>query len=237
MTNFAERLVARSTGRVADAGVPLLMPRPVARFEPTGGLSAPGAALLEDTGMVSTGQADTSVDGSEPKAEPHGQNADASIGQTERIGPASRPAAGASDAFGRPLPPDHALSNRGPGDHVVSPPSADAAPSGADELLAMPAGHRQPGRRDARPNVEPTPPPFASVLTASGEPAAAPLLGDVMVPNAPPAPVAEQGWPTISIGKIEVQFLPKETPPGPTNVQTQRTRGFHAYNRARRGLR
>jgi hypothetical protein len=48
--------------------------------------------------------------------------------------------------------------------------------------------------------------------------------------ESPPAPA-------ISIGKIEVQFLPREprlaTPPPPP----PRTRGFDAYARARRGER
>jgi hypothetical protein len=88
-----------------------------------------------------------------------------------------------------------------------------------------------------RPNIEPMLPPLASAVTAGGEPAMVPILGNVMMPNAPLAPLAEQGGPAISIGKIEVQFLPKETPPGPTSAQPQRTRGFDAYDRARRGLR
>jgi hypothetical protein len=64
-----------------------------------------------------------------------------------------------------------------------------------------------------------------------------PAIGDTTVPSSPPASREEQGGPAISIGKIEVQFLPKETPPGLSRAQPQRTRGFHAYNRARRGLR
>jgi hypothetical protein len=236
MSNFAERLVARSTGRAADAGVPLLMPRPVARFEPTGGLSTPGEALLEDTGMVLPGPADALPDGADPRAEAHVQDADPSIDRTDR--PATQPAAPTGDAFGRPLPPGHASSNGGRGDHVNSSLEAGAAPPAreADEPAAMPEVRRQPGGGDARANVGSEPLPPARGVVAS-EPATAPPVQDVMALSAPPAPAAEQGGPAISIGKIEVQFLPKETPPGLPRAQPQRTRGFHAYDRARRGLR
>lgn len=235
MINFAERLVARGTGRAADAGVPLLVPRPVARFEPTGGLGAPAETLLEDTGMVSAGHADTLLDGSEPKAEPPFRNADGSIGRTDRNGPANQPVAADRVAFG--LPQGHASLNLGPGAHIVSQPSAEADPptGGADQQSATPAHHRPPDSHDASPSVEAVPPPRARGVIASTEPATPPTFGDVTVPNVPP--VAEQGGPAISIGKIEVQFLPKETPPGLPSAQPQRTRGFHTYDRARRGLR
>lgn len=237
MSNFAERLVARSTGRAADAGVPLLMPRPVARFEPTGGLGASGETLLEDTGTVSAGHADTLLNGSEPKAEPHFRDADDSKGRTNRSASASQPVAAPRDAFGQPLPSGHAVLNRGPGDHIVSQPSAEADPSasGADEQSAMPARYRQPDGRDASPSVEAMPSPLAKGVIASSDPVTPPTFDDVIVPNVPP--VVEQGGPAISIGKIEVQFLPKEKPSGLPRVQPQRTRGFHTYDRARRGSR
>jgi hypothetical protein len=236
MSNFAERLVARSTGRAADAGVLLLMPRPVARFEPTGGLGASGETLLEDTGMVSAGHADTLLNGAESKAELHSRDADGSIGRTDRNAPASQPPA-PHDAFGQPLPPGHTILNRGPADHIVSQPSAEADPpaNGTDKQSAMPVRHRQPDGHDANPSVEAMPSPLARDVVARNEPATPPTFDDVMVPNVPP--VAEQAGPVISIGKIEVQFLPKETPSGPPRVQPQRTRGFHTYDRARRGLR
>ena len=41
--------------------------------------------------------------------------------------------------------------------------------------------------------------------------------------------------PSISIGKIEVQFLPQEPRTPAPRPQPQRTRGFDAYARARRG--
>src|SRR5437660_10892104 len=97
MSNFVERLVARSTGRAADAGIPLLMPRPVARFEPTGGLGAPSETLLEDTGMLSARHADTLLSGTEHKAEPHLRDTDGSIGRTARNATPSRPATAPQD--------------------------------------------------------------------------------------------------------------------------------------------
>lgn len=39
----------------------------------------------------------------------------------------------------------------------------------------------------------------------------------------------------ISIGKIEVQFLPQETRIPPVRPMPERTHGFAAYARARRG--
>jgi hypothetical protein len=74
-------------------------------------------------------------------------------------------------------------------------------------------------------------------VITSGETATAPGMQDAILANAPPALAAEHAAPAISIGKIEVQFLPKETPPSSPRTQPQRTRGFHAYDRARRGLR
>ena len=187
--------------------------------------------------MVSARHADTLLSGSEPKAEPHLRDADGSTGRTDRNAPASRPVAAPHDAFGQSLPPGHAILNRGLGDHIESQPSAEADPpaSGADKQSAMPARHRQPDGHDASPSIEAMPSPLARDVIASSELATPPTSNDVMVPNVPP--VAEQGEPGISIGKIEVQFLPKETPPGLPSAQPQRTRGFHAYDRARRGLR
>jgi hypothetical protein len=238
MSNFAERLVARSAGRAADAGIPLLMPRPVARFEPTG-LGGPGEGLGEDTVMISSGPADASPDGAYPAAGAPLRNVDASVERTDRPGAAIRPAGAAGDALRRPLPPGDASSNRGRDDRALSPPAAGAAASTpeAGDPVAMRDARPQPGGHDIRTDVEPQTPRPARAVIASEEATTAPAIRDTTMPSSPPASLEEQGGPVISIGKIEVQFLPKQTPPGLSRVQPQRTRGFHAYDRARRGLR
>jgi hypothetical protein len=239
MSNFAERLVARSTGRAADAGVPLLMPRPVARFEPAGGPGAPGEGLLEDTGTVASGTGEALPDGTDPRAEAHLRDADVSVERTDRRRSAIRPTVAAEEAFRRPLSPSDVSSTTARGDRVISPPAAGAAQPTpeAGEPAAMPVVRRQAGGDNVEEDVEPQARRHARSVVASRQLAMGPAMRDAIAANPPPPPVEEQGGPAISIGKIEVQFLPKETPPGLPRTQPQRTRGFHAYDRARRGLR
>lgn len=60
-----------------------------------------------------------------------------------------------------------------------------------------------------------------------------PRIGSAVrsAPRAEAAPAA----PAISIGRIDVQFLPQDRPVAPARSEPQRNRGFETYARARRG--
>src|SRR5438132_1393267 len=101
MSNFAERLVARSTGRALDPRVSLLMPRPIARFEQSG-LEAPGEGPLQNLDMSSPDSADAlpGVGAPQPETEPRDVIASAERADRGSLSPSkSTP----DDALGHPL--------------------------------------------------------------------------------------------------------------------------------------
>src|SRR5215204_4107261 len=105
MSNFAERLVARSTGRALDARVSLLTPRPTARFEQSGGLGAPGEGL-QNLDIPPLDSADALPDVGVPRA---GTSRDviASAERADRRGSVSPSASTPDEALGHPLHQSH----------------------------------------------------------------------------------------------------------------------------------
>lgn len=212
MKSFAERLVARGSGQ--PSGLPLLTPRPAARFEremappaeaetPVGpeAEAPPSATPTPRNSNHVPIQADhaakpTAVHPTERKDIAVTKNAMPSPGQTE-----APPPAVVATALS-PEPSAHSVT-------TVAMPERAASQEAVDEEVEFP--RRQP------PLYFEEPP--AGRVTQS-----APLI----------AP--ETAAPAISIGRIEVQFLPQEKPVTPQRPEPQRTRGFDAYTRARRGL-
>ena len=255
MSNFAERLVARSAGAPPAPGISLLAPRPVSRFEPTAGIAIEAIADAEPSVAAAF----------EAEAESQPRPAVAHTLTERRESP--RSAGDTRSAIAQPL--DH--GNRMP--HEEADATSPVARAQASETLPD-VGETQQGRA--------VPHPVASEITvredramtkehasAVGTKAAQPQArtrADVEA-FVSPQPLAEQvsppaasdrrpeihtvrteqraaarefstdrtPAPVISIGKIEVQFLPQEPRVAAARPQPERTRGFAAYARARRG--
>jgi len=251
MSNFAERLVARSAGTPPGPGISVLAPRPVSRFEPVGGME------VEET---------VSSDVVLPRADPPFAQR-----ETERTPP--KPAAAKSrrretptsivqsrprDAepdprapIAPPIPVPNAMEATP--DHVIQNVSLPDIPEVMDDVpqqVTQPASRDDdnpapehvftddmtPLFEDETAEIEPAPPRiigsnFEIESARLGRPARgaghASASGDEQ-PGQLPAPA-------ISIGRIEVQFLPQEPRMPAPRPQPQRTRGFDAYARARRG--
>jgi hypothetical protein len=98
------------------------------------------------------------------------------------------------------------------------------------DIEASPPDRRSPTEQVAPPAAFVQPREFRAVgaeQRLATPPARAAMVGEEKAEQAP-APV-------ISIGKIEVQFLPQEPRLPAPRLEPQRTRGFEAYARARRG--
>jgi hypothetical protein len=262
MSNFADRLVARSAGALPAPGIAVLTPRPASRFE------VPPAAGIE------------AADGLVPGAEDVGLPIDA---QAPLIGPAIAPptksiegAPGATAAIASPEALDDAIRKpRHESDAPIPPPArepVEAPPPQSGELPISRALRDRSGRASiAEPGLSARATPLADGIASTD-------VADVVRPNAmmPPSVSEEvqvdrelprrferipdiavvtgepgrssalQSWgapgdrteapaPVISIGKIEVQFLPQVPPLPAPRAEPQRTRGLQAYARARRG--
>jgi hypothetical protein len=238
MSNFAERLVARSTGRALDP-VSLLTPRPPARFEQSGGLGAPGEGPLQNLDMSSPDSAQPDV--GVPRAGTAPRDVMASAERADRRESVSPSTSTPDEALGHPLHQSHPSSNAGRDDrdgypHAASAGETTIATSAPVANRAMPGFGHQPVSGGLGQNLEHEMARPGSSAVARIEPAIGPTGRD-MVPETRLLAAEERSEPAISIGKIEVHFLPKEAPLGVPKAQPQRTHGFHAYARARRGQR
>lgn len=215
MTNFADRLIARGAGQ--PAGLPLLKVRPAARFEqemsPAAEAETPGEPRLEKLAQPSVAARKNNP--APPRAKEKRQ--------THSTEPALTVEGVKADGV-RPPPTSEPLSSpprSSPRAMMASQQEFESleqseAP-GSEPPMSRPLPIEHPeAPRHQRPMFFDVP-PMAPVVTA-----------------APPVETAPSP-PTISIGRIDVQFLPQERPPAPARPQPQRTRGFDTYARARRG--
>lgn len=242
MSNFAERLVGRSTGRALDARVSLLTPRPIARFEQSGGLGAPGEGPLQDLDMSSPDSADALPDVGAPRAETEPRDVMASAERADRRGSVSASMSTPDEALGHALHQSHPSSNADGDDRDAHPHAARAGEptrvtSGPVADRAMLGFRHQSNFGNFGENLEHEIARPGSSAVARIEPTIGPRGRDMIVPETRSTAAEQRSEPAISIGKIEVQFLPREAPLGAPKAQPQRTYGFHAYARARRGQR
>lgn len=212
MKSFAERLVARGAGQ--PVGLPLLTPRPAARFERE---------------IVASPDAETPV-GSQEEATPAAAPAPRK----------SNPALVEADIAAKPAS-DHSVRRRNVTATESAMPSSrptDAAPSAP---VATPLAPGPDSRGVASVAM---PEPFARQETLVEEAEFLPRHPRLHFDEPRTSRVTQNAHqierelaaPAISIGRIEVQFLPQEKPVAPPRPEPQRTRGFEAYTRARRGL-
>lgn len=219
MTGFAQRLVARSAGH--PTGLPLLTPRPASRFETS---DPPVLDEVTETKAAAqtarvTGPASDPAD-APVASQPQGrlnESPGAKAAEHENPMPAQRPQSDAPLSKGRAAPPDQFLP-------MVSPQSPERAnvetqhPEHPAKGASIPASITRRAERSVALADQAMATPLTPTMTA-----------DEVKMERPAAPA-------ISIGRIEVQFLAPEKPAAAPRPEPQRTRGFDAYARARRGM-
>lgn len=213
MTNFADRLIARGAGQ--PAGLPLLKARPAARFEqetsPSVEAETPGEQRVEKSvqpSALSRRIAPTPTKDARQthSAEPALPDEDVKIDGIRPL--ASNPLASPALLTPRAAPVSRRASEK--------KLEQSEAPESDPPMVRPPAIEHPEVPRDQRPMFFDVP-PIGQVAAAQPP-----------VESAPPPP-------SISIGRIDVQFLPQERTAAPVRPQPQRTRGFDTYARARRG--
>lgn len=209
MKSFAERLVARGAGR--PTGLPLLTPRPAARFERE--MAPPPEAEIP---VGSPAETTPSAAPAPRKSNPAPIQADHEA-KSARVHPAD--VATAEGAM-----PSSRQTEAAPSAPVVTSLSPEPFSQNV-ATVAMPERSARQAALAEEPEIQPRQPPLFF-----DEPHT-----DRITQSAPPI-APETPAPAISIGRIEVQFLPQEKPAAPQRPEPQRTRGFEAYTRARRGL-
>jgi hypothetical protein len=267
MSNFAERLVARSAGVVPGPNISVLVPRPVSCFEPVSGINTQTGTdpVGSDLPLVIFAEADFETS---PAAQAERTIVETEIGspavRTYRKGDAAPQLSQEADAE-RPMPSVNLArasryeekiaglgENAAPqavsgniGGEVLAEPS-QSADRETSHIAPPPATLRQPVRADASA-LRSDERQRDRLVTA---PMNSDRAGDIGAIQKGQGPTTSQiqavirdseretpAAPVISIGKIEVQFLPQEPNPPLPRPQQQRTRGFDAYARARRGER
>jgi hypothetical protein len=239
MSNFADRLLARSVGAPLGPGLSLLAPRPVSRFE------AGSAFEVETASETSIERADERV-AARPIDPMHANEMErrAANGSSTAM-PAVRHGADPAEA-GSPAP-SAPVADQTPRSPIARLETAAIRPEtwtakthlaeptpDVDAPKARPIEQEVPDfERD--PMEQPMAPSPARLDRFDG--GVDPGARMASLPAAPKREAsAEPPPPAISIGKIEVQFLPEETRKSVSPSPPQRTRGFEAYARARRGV-
>jgi hypothetical protein len=246
VTGFANRLIARSLGQPPGSGYALLEPRPTSRFDTQTGFEAIAPSGLEVANEQHSRQKQDTVTGTRTTdialPETQGER-DEVQGIVNRKGPDGHTRE-ATIPLRRPATPavmPHSI------DHITSPTAPIPAKAG-DGLERTSATQNMPPTVNA---MQPTEDALNEGDRATETPRRAPIeFTDVRKVDQSVRGATRQinsaakqarelmqtVQPSISIGKIEVQFLPREpqqVPPPPA----PRTRGFDGYARARRGER
>ena len=238
MSNFAERLAARAGG--ADPGLAVLAPRPTSRFE----TSQSGDLEVGDGFIVGNPPPGDNVGA--PMAPPAEERPPAAATlfehpqAVEELGDQQRTPSRTPDfPLERPDRLEAARADPATSDqanrpsHIPKQVRAETVIT-RDETISRQAPADGEGKR----RIEP--PPVAAAMIETRE-----KMGEAPISIAAPrrretiaawdqaeSPAPD---PQITIGKIEVQFLPQEPRPAAARAAPERTRGFVAYARARRG--
>lgn len=251
MSNFAERLVARSAGTPPGPGISVLASRPMSRFEPVTGIEveepiSPALAPPQADRRITQRQTERAL--SKTAARSRRSETSPPIQQASPRDTDPKPQVQA--ALLVPVPneigatPDHAISEVAVSDIPIvqdgTPQqitqSADLGEKNVFPPQQVSADATPPGLEDETQETQAAPPrvsgrKFEIESTQVGRPMRAAGRAS---PNGEEKP-QQSPAPAISIGRIEVQFLPQEPRVPAPRPQPQRTRGFEAYARARRG--
>ena len=250
MSHFAEHLVARAAGGSADLFT-VLRPRPVSRYE------TPASSGFEEVPNFKAPEVLDSLGAGTPTSDP-GMPAPPNPNAREGILSASPPG-------GSPLPAPliedfpstgetagpkgmrGSFQERGYGripEPVLSGDKVCAENQPPEARTLLKSEEKNIGNGHSPKSPEPYETTVATVVSrpAAGPIQAAPVkVTDTLVqPAGSPFGAGslnakETPAPVISIGRIDVQFLPQESRTPQPASKPQRTRGFDAYGRARRG--
>ncbi|MDB5717123.1 MAG: hypothetical protein JWM38_550 [Sphingomonas bacterium] len=236
MSGFVDRLVARGATLGAVPGMVAPQPRPLGRFEDS--LGASGASIVDDQGEATAPGAPFVTVASPPAKQNRRASPPASPPERTRDAPAGQPPR-PIDAAGPALHPEQMLA---PPLHVerteatavslewTPPPAAGAAPAAPAEapaaaltqiierIFETPAAEAVAGK----PEVQ-----IIGPIAAPAAPAPLPMVAGTTGASPPPV--------SVSVGRIEVQFVQPEPRAPARSAAPPRTRGFSAYARARRG--
>ena len=244
MSNFAERLVARAAGSAPAPGIAILTPRPASRFEPVGMTEIAGETVARgvDAPVVRTppppvlerrepGDRPTSaisLQSDETVREPSGEPDGAQVPSRRETDQAPLPAP--TPLFIQPNEREVSIEHR-----------VEVAALAHEAVIHEPRQHMREHSSllDTASQDRFVPAPIVDrqrdIHVETLERRIDAPLARPMMPIDRRREIAEPPAPVISIGKIEVQFLPREQPMPAPRAQAPRTRGFETYARARRG--
>lgn len=250
MSDFVQRLIARGAGKVAAASHVLLQPRPLSRFETavssSGAEGAEGGDIGVDRMQLPEGSplpprashrtVDTPVElpapverleASTPQSRP-----DVAMPLTDKS-PAVAEASGAHDAApvardrsfaGNLAPPERSIARPLDENRLAGPRVTDAAIA---ERMPTETPTERRGAEFVVTEFVTTEAGSRPLAADDGPPAAA--AWPIVAPDEAPAPVS------VTIGRIDVQYIQPQPPVAAAPPRVQRTRGFDSYARARRG--
>ncbi len=255
MNGFANRLMARSTGQASGYGFSVLTPRSVSRFEGQLGIETIFEQRAHDVSDFGAPRSIDSQSGNPMKP----QYATVPVRNDGAAGTAPpEPQARLQDGAEQGIKPSPRIKQHtnptGVDQHTTQSTRAAQtillANNAMPEVIAEVQNERAPSASPSKAHDERLPsilPDFSrQPHTEIAEKRPAEIVtrvletrGDAQMRQSTPVANAARQWeqpqaPSISIGKIEVHFLPRETL-APPPVQAPRKRGFDGYTRARRG--
>jgi hypothetical protein len=254
VNGFASRLLARSQGLPLGQGYALLEPRPASRFDGRAGFAAEPSSNSGNGDEQQTSLEQEAVSEVRPTSSPTpftprgvaGTRATALWVQrrdeTDKMAPPQQSATRTAQSHSaRSLAESGTPPTRAQPTGVVSTEKGDGAatPTSAWNGLSVEENSQPTGAETQdvkhskavvmRASLDIADTHIADQLARGATP-------DVTSAAKPMQETRQSVQPSISIGKIEVQFLPREPQPAPPPLAL-RTRGFEGYARARRGER
>ena len=228
MSNVLQRLAQRGAAPAAATGLAPLQMRPRSRFDTAApGLEAAEATAAAALGTPASASSLATVTRSEarPAFTPWAAPLEARAPRTGAVrDPSTEPSPVEAEAPAAPLHPADAR-----GDPPPSPPTVKAEPSGPAASVEPPDGPDP-----AFAAREPAPPESARPRAKAAErstPVAFPFGPDAEQAE----PAAAEAPPSLSIGRLEVQFVQPPAPPAPAARVRRGASGFADYARIRRG--
>jgi hypothetical protein len=252
VTSFASRLLARSQGQPLGQGFALLEPRPASRFDNRAGFVAEpssnsGSGDEQQPSLEQEAFSEVRPTSNTTPFTPRGVEGTRATAlwvqrrdETDKMAPPQQSATRTAQSHSaRSLVESSTLPTRAQPTGVVSTEIGDGAPTTTSawnglsvEENSQPTDAETQDVRHSKAVVTRASLDIADTHIADR--LARVATADITSAAKPMQETRQSVQPFISIGKIEVQFLPREPQPAPPPL-APRTRGFDGYARARRG--